>query len=211
MILVPLKLDSHDRKLWTGISVVLHFAVIAMLSVQTEPVIVKTSLLMKGDDGKSMSLVYLAAKQNRDSVDPSQTTEPSKFHLPRKQKAKAKPPRPVSDRDVVAKNESPKAGLANGSMYDGLMSGHDVRPALPIVSPDPPVTGDELHGAEGDVIVEVTIDVRGEVIQTRLLQGIGHGVEQIVIAVVQRWKFKPATQDGIPIASRQDVHFHYPS
>ena len=103
-------------------------------------------------------------------------------------------------------------GLPEGSAYYGDPSRHDVRPALPIVSPDPPVARADLpQGLEGDVIVEITIDISGDVIGSRLLQGIGHGIEDKVIPVVQRWKFKPATLDGVPIASRQDVHFHYPS
>jgi protein TonB len=64
---------------------------------------------------------------------------------------------------------------------------------------------------EGDVVVEVTIDERGEVTAAKLLQGIGRGIEDKVIAVVRTWKFRPATEDGMPIASRQDVRFHYPS
>ena len=66
-------------------------------------------------------------------------------------------------------------------------------------------------GVEGDVIVEVTIDAQGNVVEMKLLQGIGYDVEQKVLAVLQRWHFRPAMRDGVTIASQHIVHFHYPS
>lgn len=199
-----------------GVSLAIHGGLVMILVLfagRSAPVMLTPSALMKGDRGKSMALVYFApVNPTPDAADVAQTSERHKLQLPRRAKLKRPPERPVSDRDVIAKNESPKMGLPEGSAYYGDTSGHDVRPALPIVSPDPPVARADLpQGLEGDVIVEITIDISGDVIGTRLLQGIGHGIEDKVIPVVQRWKFKPATLDGVPIASRQDVHFHYPS
>jgi len=65
--------------------------------------------------------------------------------------------------------------------------------------------------ARGDVIVEITIDILGNVVGTKLLQGIGYGVDDVVLATVQKWRFRPATEDGAAIPSQQDVHFHFPS
>jgi protein TonB len=71
---------------------------------------------------------------------------------------------------------------------------------------------DELPtGVQGDVIVEVTIDAKGMVAETRLLQGLGHGIDERVIAVLHEWRFRPATRNGVPIPSKHDVHFHFPS
>jgi TonB family protein len=87
-----------------------------------------------------------------------------------------------------------------------------VIPAFPDVFPDPPISRADLpSGVQGDVIVEVTIDPQGNVVETKLLQGIGYGVEQKVLQVLQRWHFHPATKDGVTIASQHIVHFHYPS
>jgi hypothetical protein len=49
------------------------------------------------------------------------------------------------------------------------------------------------------------------VVQTKLLQGIGYGIEQKVLSVLQRWHFRPASKDGATIASQHIVYFHYPS
>ena len=85
-------------------------------------------------------------------------------------------------------------------------------PALPEVFPDPPVSRSDIPaGVQDDVIVEVTIDAQGNVVQTKLLQGIGYGIEQKVLSVLPRWHFRPASKDGVTIASQHIVYFHYPS
>jgi TonB family protein len=85
-------------------------------------------------------------------------------------------------------------------------------PAFPEVYPDPLVSRADLpSGVQGDVIVEVTIDPSGKVVETKLLQGIGYGIEQKVLEVLPRWHFHPAMRDGVTIASQHIVHFHYPS
>ncbi len=92
------------------------------------------------------------------------------------------------------------------------LTGDEVVPAFPDVYPDPPVSRADLPaGVQGDVIVEVTIDSGGNVVDMKLVKGIGYGVEQKVLEVLQRWHFHPATRDGMTIASQHIVHFHYPS
>ncbi len=99
-----------------------------------------------------------------------------------------------------------------GRVPGSPITGEEVIPALPEIFPDPAVSRADLPaGVQGDVIVEVTIDPQGNVVETKLLQGIGYGVEQKVLDVLQRWHFRPAMRDGVTIASQHIVHFHYPS
>ena len=65
-------------------------------------------------------------------------------------------------------------------------------------------------GVRGDVIVQITVDVLGNVAGSRLVRGMGYGIEDKVMATVQSWRFLPATRDGRPVTSLHDVHFHYP-
>ena len=96
-------------------------------------------------------------------------------------------------------------------MLEGAV-GSEVRPALPEVFPDPDVDRASLPSSvKGDVIVEITIDERGNVVEERLLTGVDPGVDEKVIAALRNWHFLPATSDGVPIPSKQDVHFHFPS
>jgi hypothetical protein len=34
-------------------------------------------------------------------------------------------------------------------------------------------------------------------------------IDQKVLLALETWRFRPATRDGIPIPSKQDVHYHF--
>lgn len=66
-------------------------------------------------------------------------------------------------------------------------------------------------GVEGSVIIEITIDERGNLTNSKLVQRLGYGIDERVLTAVQQWRFKPATRDGVAIASQQLCVFHFPS
>jgi TonB family protein len=78
------------------------------------------------------------------------------------------------------------------------------------MSPDPAIGLDLLEGMTGDVVVEITIDEQGNVVEAKVLQGLAPLVDQRVLAAVEKWHFAPATRNGAPIPSKQDVHYHLP-
>jgi protein TonB len=130
----------------------------------------------------------------------------------RKEEQKAKTQKSANDLELGKTTDSADAGSRLGSSFDGSATGDDVRPALPFVFPDPRIPKSELpSGVQGDVVVEITIDTQGNVVEEKLLQGLGHGVDEKVIAVLRDWRFRPATRNGVAIASKQDVHYHFPS
>jgi protein TonB len=53
------------------------------------------------------------------------------------------------------------------------------------------------------------IDEDGKVVDTHVDQGLGHGVDEAVLAVVETWTFTPATKAGKPVASKQQLLFHF--
>jgi periplasmic protein TonB len=65
------------------------------------------------------------------------------------------------------------------------------------------------HGTRGDIVIDIVIDEDGKVVDTRVDQGLGHGVDEAVLAVVQTWTFTPATKAGKPVASEQQLLFHF--
>ncbi len=171
---------------------------------------------IKGSSG-SVSIVYLAP------VGPEETQAPPDEQRPVLRAALAPKPKVHKPDANTRRTEQPtrdnaleqtaRGGSPYGSRLPGApLTGDEVVPALPEVFPDPPVSRSDLPaGVHGDVIVEVTIDAEGNVVETKLLQGIGFGIEQKVLSVLQRWHFRPASKDGTTIASRHTVYFHYPS
>jgi protein TonB len=64
-------------------------------------------------------------------------------------------------------------------------------------------------GTKGDVILDVVIDETGKISDLKLVKGIAQPIDETVIATVRQWTFNPASRDGQPVASEQELHFHY--
>ena len=211
--------QQPERKRWRfsqAISLVVHAVVVFVIVKPPAPVFIKPVSIALGNWGKATTL-YLpsqALMQAQATAREEKTLiyirAPRQIAPHGKTKPKVKPQKMI--RDIEIAENLPKAGSPYGSLFSDIMSGSDVRPALPMVFPDPPVRRSQIPaGVAGSVIVEVTIDAQGKVIETRLLQGLGYGIEEKVIATLHNWRFRPATKDGVAIPSKQDVYFRFPS
>lgn len=73
-------------------------------------------------------------------------------------------------------------------------------PPVPVrtVPPDYP---DDLRGdgVSGVVMVECSIDEKGNVVELRVQKSSHQGFEAPALAAMKKWKFKPARQDGSPV------------
>lgn len=200
-------------------SVAAHLALLAFLLHPKAAIFITPSDVDLGipKSSGSLSIVYLAP------VGPEQTqAAPEQPKLALRAaltpKPKPKPLRPEtkphqSEQATLdnAPDQTARGGSPFGRVPGSPLTGDEVVPAFPDVFPDPPVSRADLPaGVQGDVIVEVTIDPEGNVVETKLIQGIGYGIEQKVLTVLQRWHFRPAMRDGVTIASQHIVHFHYP-
>jgi len=56
----------------------------------------------------------------------------------------------------------------------------------------------------------LTIDAQGNVVEEKLLQGLGNGIDDKVLAAVRDWRFRPATRNGVAIPFKYDARFHFP-
>jgi periplasmic protein TonB len=203
-------------------SVAAHLGLLAAVVFYPQKIIpLVPERLAYGNGEHSYRVVYIAPGTKDADADPAPPVEPklafSATPHARKPRPHAKAQRPADDHlpvpaDAEVASQNARAGSPLGTMIDGPIRGHDVRVAYPVVFPDPPVVRSELPpGLKGDVIVEVTIDAQGSVVETRLLEAIGHGIDEKVVATLRQWHFQPATLDGTPVASKHDVHFHFPS
>jgi periplasmic protein TonB len=64
-------------------------------------------------------------------------------------------------------------------------------------------------GASWDLVIEVLIDSNGRVANAKTKKGVGHDIDEMVVATVEQWLFQPVTKDGRPVRSEQELHFHY--
>ncbi len=197
------------------ISVLGHVLLLAFLLQHRTALIFVTPVSIAQGNGKdSYHLVYLSSYGNQDS----ETTEhvpvalKSRLLQPARARHERRRPAPPNYQKGNSGDQYARAGTRYGSLLIGPAEGPDIRPALPVVFPDPPISRSEFApGAHGDVIVEITIDTAGRVVDMKLLQSLEPGIDQRVMATLRDWRFRPATMDGMPVVSKHDVHFHFPS
>ena len=190
----------------------IHALLVLALCWPTAPVFVKPYSLAHGEGGSatpvSVTLYVPTDIQLTEINNPPLLSLPAAIQK-KKQKSKVRKRTNVLETDKASATE---AGSELGSAYDGATSGEEVKPALPVTFQDLKIPRSELPGGvQGDVIVEITISAEGSVVDEKLLQGLGHGVDERVIAVLRDWRFHPATRNGVAIPSKHDVHFHFPS
>jgi protein TonB len=191
-------------------SFVAHAAIMAVIAFQFAPTAVKLSSIRHGSGGNA-TVTQIATDSDEISFPVIAKAEKSPFSSLRL-RAQNKKAKRVKESENRAEETTVRAGKDYGSLSDGPDLGSEVRPALPYIFPDPPVTASDLPaGVTGKVIVEITIDELGNVIETKLLQGLHPEIDRKVIATLKQWRFRPATRDGRAIASKQDALFHYPS
>jgi TonB family protein len=206
---------GKSQRIWRGLSIAGHCIVLLVVLRSPKPIFVKPSGKLFGKNGTATRMIYFP-RLGSDRSQALTSDTPNKIMFPKT--AARKIPRKsevAATQAETAKTGAEQAALAGspqGSLSSGPINGHEVRPAFPVVYPDPVVARSEIpSGVIGDVVVEVTIDERGTVTATRVVQPLGYGLEDKVIAVLRNWRFMPATMDGVAIPSQQDVHFHFPS
>jgi len=78
----------------------------------------------------------------------------------------------------------------------------------PRYAPPRLLAANDESGASGTIVLEVTLDDAGKVIEVRTLRGIPSLAEQADHAVRQ-WTFQPAQFNGRPVPSRIPVVFSF--
>ena len=212
-----IELARSKRRLVPHVSVVLHGIFLAWLLHAPPPVFVAPSSVVAGLRGTSITPLYLPSAASTAATKRRHETEKTHLVWPKQKKAQQR--QVAIDTHDQQGDDSPRhasaslpAGSPFGTLSSGTLYGQEVRPALPVVSIDPVVTPSDLpDGLEGNVIVEITIDEAGNVVQKNVVQSLNPAVDNKVLAALDHWRFQPATRDGVAIASKQDVYYHFPS
>src|SRR5581483_2865724 len=190
-------------------SVLLHVLLLAWLIHSPAATFISPSSIMRGENGSSVTRIYwpaqLAKAGGSESPGKDRGQHPTERsagdRLTWSQAQQRRPAKPAvaasdvaSDNSSARANPAPLAGSVFGSLSYGSMSGQEVRPAIR-VSGSEPLLGGLSNIAEGNEIIELTIDEQGNIIQKIVVQSLGPAVDDAVLAALQNWHFRPATRD----------------
>jgi TonB family protein len=80
-------------------------------------------------------------------------------------------------------------------------------PAEIISKPTPAYTPEARNlRIEGDVVLEVVFEASGRLRVVRIVQGLGHGLDESATRAAEQIRFKPAQRDGQPADYAATVH-----
>lgn len=116
------------------------------------------------------------------------------------------------DPDAQEASNAAAASSAGSSTSQSRSNGtgngdQDATPAFPVYSPSPHIDRSLLPKADENVVVDVSVSALGEVLDERLIHGLGTSVDQTILDTVRNWKFHPATVDGNPVSSVAELVF----
>ena len=218
----------RQRGLRAG-SVALHAAILAWMLHTPEPRLLTPTSVALGQNGTSVTRLYWSSKNPDDSTHSSSDLATERYkHQRLGQKLTWKAPSqhsklsipqtaPVARVEQQDKSETQtlsalghgaQAGLPYGTLSQGQLYGDEIRPALPIATSDPVVFPWQLPASPGNEVIEITIDERGEIVSKTVLQSLGPEIDSKCLAALENWHFHPATRNGSPIPSKQDVVYH---
>ena len=92
------------------------------------------------------------------------------------------------------------------SIVGRVLAESNTEPPVPVrtVPPDYP-SQQRRDGVSGLVTVKCTIDVKGDVVEAEVVKSSDHAFDDPAIAALKKWKFKPAKQDGSPVAIKVNI------
>jgi periplasmic protein TonB len=209
-------LGTGWRLRWSlGPSIAVHVVLFMLLLRGRAPVFVAPASVLGGVHGTSVTHLYWASGSSVAAANTSDSSA-SKVRLAwekRRQgiaKQEQRAQQSAVQSQAASAPPSPSAGSPYGSLSDGASEGVEVRPALPAVTTEPRVGPEDLQGVvEGNVVVEITIDESGRIVNKAVVQSMGPALDGKVLAALENWSFHPATRDGVPIPSKQDVVYHF--
>ncbi|WP_158788364.1 energy transducer TonB [Granulicella sp. L46] len=199
----PLVSGSPTLRRWTSASIAVHACVLAALLYVRSPQLAPVE--RPGDaSGHLLSLTYAPGMSAPAATLQSEKAPPRK-RVPAPSVPAPTPAQPEVAAAPTAATSSPNASSGVDALGDG-----DTTVALVVAHPSPKPDLSQLpSGTSGDVIVDVVIDKDGRIAKYTMMRGLGHGVDQTVLATIQQWTFQPATRNGVPVASEQELLFHY--
>ncbi|HEY4049680.1 MAG TPA: energy transducer TonB [Acidobacteriaceae bacterium] len=207
----------------TGVSLAAHILLVIAIAGLFHRRPIRVFSLPGTASGRHIELVYLPGRAPAPTLHPVTKVRPTvsaELNAAPPMPAPAPtlpavhlPPRPhltVTDTAPRTDESSPVSATPDQTKGTDSWGSGDVEIAFTTYSPSPvPDLSVLPHGAQGDVVLDVTINPDGKVGDLAVLKTLGYGIESNVVSTVRTWVFRPATKGGIPIASVQELHFHF--
>jgi TonB family protein len=221
---------SRSQRRVLSISLAFHGLLFAWLLHTPEPRLLNPTSVALGHNGKVLTTLYWTSQSPDDSSTSSsdrasevyrhqrlghekliwkETSKPAKLALPSVPLSPSGAEDNAKTATLSRSGHGALAGLPYGTLPGGPVYGDEIRPALPVATADPVAYPWELPDSDGRVVVEITIDERGEIVRKTILESMGSKLDQKVLAALESWHFNPATHNGVAIASKQDAIFHF--
>jgi protein TonB len=194
------------------VAIAIHVIFFILLLRGRTPIFVAPTATLGGVHGATVTHLYWAKGTSELTASDKDAApkHPLVWRKPQRTEAKNSTAEEASRTETASAAPSPTAGSPYGSLSDGASGGEEVRPALPAVTSEPRVNPEDLAGiSEGNVVVEITIDESGAIVSKAVMHSMGPAIDAKVLAALESWRFHPATRDGVPIPSKQDVVYHF--
>jgi TonB family protein len=81
----------------------------------------------------------------------------------------------------------------------------DITPPEPLAHPDLVYTGSVPENYHASVILSVFVGTEGQPLSILLGRAAGYGMDEAAIEEVKKWRWRPATKDGQPVAAQTTV------
>ncbi len=199
-----IRLSNQVRESGRGpvVSAVSHVSAVALLVLAAAKAPRVQPVKMPGSaNGKHLLLTYSVGgvQSEAETAVTKQVASVTKMQVP----AKAAVVASADEAKPMAEQGSGSAGLSG--LGDGNMTIAAVKQAP---RPQPDLSG-LPHGRGGNVILNAVIDTHGAITELTVVQSLSESIDQQVMATVRGWSFTPATKDGQPVASEQEIVLHY--
>lgn len=201
----PLQSENGTRKIFRRgplVSAALHVSAISLLVLVAAKVPRVVPVHNPGTAaGKHLLLTYSTGAAP--SVAESSLTRQAAT-IPRKAEQKDSAPlASAAESKPLAEQGTGTAGLS------GLGDGNMTIAALKVHPRPEPDLSTLSKGHDGNIILDAIIDAQSSISQLTVVQSLSDSIDQQIMATVRGWSFAPATRNGQPVPSEQQIVLHY--
>ena len=81
---------------------------------------------------------------------------------------------------------------------------------MPIFKPEPEYSEEARKAKfQGAVLLSIVIDANGHTRDVKVIRALGLGLDEKAVEAVLKWRFKPSTKDGHPVAVMANVEVNF--